>query len=89
MTSEKTITLRPRRWALKALREHKTSGGFQNYQRRLLAKIPDRLADHIEVVFTEQEMGELVRMMGYGSGGFQGALRKAFTSALLKQIGYE
>lgn len=91
--SEQTITLRLKAWHIKHLAEHETTGGFQNYQRRLIEKIgvaaQTGTADGINLVFTEQELGELVRHMGYGSGGFQGMLRKAFTPALLKQIGYE
>jgi hypothetical protein len=89
---DKVITLRLHHWHLKHLREHSTTGGFQNYHQRLLDKISRAAIDQETIVlmrFDEQEMGELVRMMGYGSGGFQSMLRKVFTGALLRQIGYD
>jgi hypothetical protein len=85
--SEQTITLRLKPWSVKHLVDHETTGGFQNYHRRLLEKVQN--AEGFKVSFSEQELGELIRHMGYGQGGFQGMLRKAFTPALLRQIGYE
>lgn len=59
-------------------------GGHQN----LHARIRSELANGPTVTFDDTEMGELIRYMTqYGSGGFQGRLRRAFVRSLCSQIG--
>jgi hypothetical protein len=60
-------------------------GGHQSLHKRLLAVLDtgSRIFH-----FNDCELGELVRYMTqYGSGGFQGRLRKAFTRSLVEQLG--
>ena len=63
------------------------SGGHQTLHRRLVKE----LQSGNQVTFTDEQLGELVRYMTrYGSGGFQGRLRKAFGRSvreLLSEIG--
>lgn len=55
------------------------SGGLQSLQRRLQAQ----LAEGRTVTFDNAELGQLIRYISqYGSGGFQGRLRKAFSRSL-------
>ena len=59
-------------------------GGHQSLHARLRAE----LAAGPTVSFDDQQMGELIRYMSqYGSGGFQGRLRRAFLRSLCDQIG--
>ncbi len=59
-------------------------GGHQS----LHARIRSELAGGPAVTFDDEEMGELIRYMTqYGSGGFQGRLRRAFIRSLCEQIG--
>ena len=60
------------------------SGGQQQLHRRLTAE----LEKGREVTFNDTQLGELVRYMTqYGSGGFQGRLRRAFIRSLCEQVG--
>lgn len=59
-------------------------GGHQSMHKRLLAQLAD---GNLTLSFDDEHMGELVRYMSYGSGGFQGRLRKAFKRSLLEAIG--
>jgi hypothetical protein len=59
-------------------------GGHQGLHQR----IRDGLAVGPTVTFTDDQLGELIRYMSqYGSGGFQGRLRRAFIRSLCDQIG--
>ena len=59
-------------------------GGHQNLHARIRAE----LGNGPDVTFNDEEMGELIRYMTqYGSGGFQGRLRRAFLRSLCDQIG--
>jgi len=59
-------------------------GGHQSMHKKLLAQLAN---GNLTVSFDDQHMGELIRYMSYGSGGFQGRLRKAFKRSLLDAIG--
>lgn len=51
------------------------SGGHQTLHQMLL----DQLANgNLTITLTDAQLGRLVRYMGYGSGGFQSRLRRAF-----------
>ena len=59
-------------------------GGHQGLHNRI------RQALTVEpiVTFDDQQLGELIRYMSqYGSGGFQGRLRRAFIRSICLQIG--
>lgn len=59
-------------------------GGHQSLHERIRAS----LALGPTVTFTDTQLGELIRYMSqYGSGGFQGRLRRAFVRSLGEQIG--
>ena len=59
-------------------------GGHQ----ALHARIRESLALGPTVSFDDEQLGELIRYMSqYGSGGFQGRLRRAFIRSLAEQIG--
>lgn len=52
------------------------SGGQQAFQQTLIAQLE---GNNRTISFDDDEMGKLMRYMTqYGSGGFQGRLRKAF-----------
>lgn len=91
MNRDKLTRLRVRPWVIRHLREHPPGGGFQDYKHRLIEKLDgsDTVEGRIVVVFDDQELGELIRHMGYGGGGFQSMLKKVFLSALLRHIGYD
>jgi hypothetical protein len=59
-------------------------GGHQSLHKRLLAQLAN---GNLSLSFDDAQLGELVRYMSYGSGGFQGRLRKAFKRSLLETIG--
>lgn len=60
-------------------------GGHQELHRRLTHELAD---GNRTVTFNDAEMGELIRYMTqYGSGGFQGRLRRAFLRSLREQLG--
>lgn len=62
------------------------SGGLQSLQRRLQAQ----LAEGRTVTFDNAELGQLIRYISqYGSGGFQGRLRKAFSRSLYDLLALE
>ena len=59
-------------------------GGHQSLHKRIRAA----LALGPTVTFDDEQLGELIRYMSqYGSGGFQGRLRKAFIRSVASQIG--
>ncbi len=59
-------------------------GGHQG----LPSRIREALGSGPMVTFDDVQLGELIRYMSqYGSGGFQGRLRRAFTRSIAAQIG--
>jgi hypothetical protein len=58
-------------------------GGHQEMHKKLLAQLAN---GNLTISLDDERLGELVRYMSYGSGGFQGRLRKAFKRALLEAI---
>jgi hypothetical protein len=59
-------------------------GGHQT----LHTRIRQELALGPTVTFNDEQLGELIRYMSqYGSGGFQGRLRRAFIRSICDQIG--
>lgn len=77
-----TFTLEPAE--IEELMPPSGQGGHQSLHKRL----KDELANGPFVTLDDSEMGELIRYMSqYGSGGFQGRLRKAFIRSLCAQIG--
>lgn len=62
------------------------SGGHQELHRRLTQEL--ERGDN-QVTFTDEQLGELIRyMIQYGSGGFQGRLRRAFSRSLADLLGF-
>ena len=62
------------------------SGGHQSLHRRLTSE----LARGLEVSFSDEQLGELIRYMTrYGSGGFQSRLRRAFKRPLEELLGMQ
>jgi hypothetical protein len=60
-------------------------GGHQGLDRRLTEELAD---GNNQVTFTDEQLGELIRYMTqYGSGGFQGRLRRAFMRSLADLLG--
>jgi hypothetical protein len=61
------------------------SGGHQELHRRLKAELAN---GNLQVSFSDAELGELIRYMTqYGSGGFQGRLKRAFIRSLRELLG--
>jgi hypothetical protein len=58
-------------------------------QQELRHQLTDQLASSgNQVTLNDADLGKLIRYMTqYGGGGFQGNLRRAFTRALLEQLG--
>lgn len=60
-------------------------GGHQNLHKRLLNELAD---GNRTVTFDDEELGELIRYATqYGSGGFQGRLRRAFQRSIIELFG--
>ncbi|WP_191569594.1 hypothetical protein [Paracoccus yeei] len=59
-------------------------GGLQSFMRRLQAKF-DPASREIEL--DDDEVGRIVRMIGYGPGGFETRLRDVFRRPLREAIG--
>jgi len=59
-------------------------GGLQSFLRGLQAKLN---ANSLEIELTDAEVGRIVRMIGYGPGGFEDRLRSIFRKALREAIG--
>jgi hypothetical protein len=76
-------TFKLHEWELKALCAPIGAGGHQGFHREIM----ERLQEDGTISFTDEQLGKLVRHMGYGSGGFQSRLRKAFASHLVRLIG--
>jgi len=82
------FAIRVNKFEASVILEYERAGGFQDFHR----SIADQLQDgRLEVVFDDEGLGKLIRLMTqYGSGGFQGALKKAFRRNLGRMIaGYE
>lgn len=65
------------------------NGGQLGLQQALLEKVRPRANGEAgcEIALTDAEMGELIRHMGYGGGGWQSTLRKAFLTPIQKHCG--
>jgi hypothetical protein len=69
------------------LREPAGSGGQQQFHEEIRKQLS---GGNLTLRFDDEHLGKLVRYMTqYGSGGFQGRLRKAFRRPLLDIIGKE
>ena len=66
------------------LRGASGTGGHQALHRRIV----NELRDGLEVTFTDEQLGELIRYMTrYGASGFQARLRQAFGRPLAELLG--
>ena len=52
----------------------KGQGGYQT----LLSELQDQLQPNGKLTIDDEQLGRIVRMCRYGSGGFQGRLKAAF-----------
>ena len=60
-------------------------GGHQHFIRKMLSRLDSETG---QIVIDDGDLGKLVRYMtGYGSGGFQYRLRRAFGRSLRQMMG--
>ncbi len=60
----------------------KGQGGYQT----LLHELQSRITAENLLTIDDEQLGRVVRMCAYGSGGFQGRLRSAFRNHVLKLV---
>jgi hypothetical protein len=91
--SNATVTLKIKRWEALHLTKHKTGpGGFGGFHLWIVEMFNGSTCDvdgHFTLELSDAEVGRIIRHMGHGEGGWQAAIRKTFTQAILRQIGYE